>query len=71
MRVSAFAFVIALAATAQSAAVPNSHVVHEKREVTSSRWVKREKLAPSDILPMRIGLKQRNLDRGHEFLMDV
>jgi tripeptidyl-peptidase-1 len=71
MRVPSLALVLAVTATAQGAAVPHSHVVHEKREVTSSQWVKREKLSSTVILPMRIGLKQRNLDRGHDFLMDV
>ena len=71
MRVPSLALIFAVAATAQGAAVPNSHVVHEKREVTSSQWVKREKLSSRAVLPMRIGLKQRNLDRGDDFLMDV
>jgi tripeptidyl-peptidase I len=57
--------------TAQSAAVPNTHVVHEKREITTSQWLKRDKLSSNAILPMRIGLKQQNLDRGPDFLMDV
>jgi tripeptidyl-peptidase I len=71
MRVTCVALALLLAATAQGAAVPNSHVVHEKRDVPPSKWVKREKVSSSYILPMRIGLKQRNLDRGDEFLMDV
>lgn len=71
MRVSSLFLLLALTVTAQSAAVPMSHVVHEKRDFKSSKWVKREKLAPNAVLPMRIGLKQRNLDRAHEFLMDV
>lgn len=71
MRITCIAFALVLAATAQGAAVPNSHVVHEKRESPPSKWVKREKISSSYVLPMRIGLKQRNLDRGHSFLMDV
>jgi tripeptidyl-peptidase I len=63
-------FLLAFVATAQSAAVP-SHVLHEKRDPASSKqWVRREKPASTEILPMRIGLKQRNLHRGHDFLMD-
>lgn len=71
MRLSLIPTVLAVAVAAQAATVPSSHIVHEKRDVASSKWVKREKLASSVILPMRIGLKQRNLHRGHEFLMDV
>jgi tripeptidyl-peptidase-1 len=55
----------------QAAAVPNSHVVHEKRDATSTKWVKRGKLSPDAILAMRIGLSQRNLDVRHDLLMDV
>lgn len=62
---------LALSVTAKSAAVPNTHVLHEKRDLSSSQWVKRERLSSNALLPMRIGLKQRNLDRGHDFLMDV
>ena len=71
MRITCIAFALVLAVTAQGAAVPNSHVVHEKRESPPSKWVKREKISSSYVLPMRIGLKQMNLDRGHSFLLDV
>lgn len=71
MRSQSLCAFLALTAVVHGVAVPNSHVVHEKRDVTPSRWVKREKLSPRDVLPMRIGLKQRNLDLGHDFLMEV
>ena len=62
----------ALAATAVTAAsVPRSHVVHEEREVISSRWVKRDRVRPDALLPVRIGLAQSNLEQAHEYLMDV
>lgn len=48
-----------------------SHAVHEKREVTHARWVKRDGLHPLSRLPMRISLTQSNLDRGFEYIMDV
>ena len=65
------AFTLSLAAAAQSVAIPHSQAAHEKRDAASSKWVKREKLDSATILPMRIGLKQRNLHRGYDFLMDV
>lgn len=72
MRLNFLELFLALASTAQAAALPKSHVVHEKRDPSSSsQWVKREKLAPDANFPMRIGLTQSNLHRGHEFLMDV
>jgi tripeptidyl-peptidase-1 len=61
----------ALAAAAQGAAVPSSHVVHEKRTQPMQTWVKRDRLSPKAIVPMRVGLTQRNLERVDEFLMDV
>ena len=54
-----------------AAAVPSTHTLHEKREVTPSRWVKRGKIHASTTLPVRIGLAQTNLDRGFDYLLDV
>ncbi|TVY55396.1 Aorsin, partial [Lachnellula suecica] len=71
MLLPSFLVLLALSVSARSAAVPNTHVVHEKREVTSRQWVKRGKLSSSAVLPMRIGLKQQNLHLGHDLLMDV
>ena len=47
------------------------HVVHERRERMPRAWVKRSKLASEIKLPMRVGLTQSNLDRGHDLLMEV
>ncbi|KAH9221158.1 Pro-kumamolisin, activation domain-containing protein [Leptodontidium sp. 2 PMI_412] len=72
MRFSILWFAIGIAATGQCAAVPKSHVLHEKRDATTShQWVKREQIPSSAILPMRIGLKQQNLENGHDYLMDI
>lgn len=72
MRSSLLGLAIAIAATAQCAAVPKSHVLHEKRDAASShQWLKREEISSSAILPMRIGLKQQNLEHGHDYLMDM
>ncbi|PTB37277.1 hypothetical protein M441DRAFT_72569 [Trichoderma asperellum CBS 433.97] len=52
--------------------VPNSHTVHERHKSRiAQHWTKRERLSPKTILPMRIGLKQRNLDAGHTRLMEI
>jgi tripeptidyl-peptidase-1 len=50
-------------------AVPDTHVVHERRDFQSSRWVKRDRVAEDVILPVRIGLTQTNLDKAHDYLM--
>ncbi|KOS16763.1 Tripeptidyl-peptidase sed1 [Escovopsis weberi] len=59
-----------LTAAAVLASPCNNHVVHEKRDI-NTHWVKRDRLAANDVLPMRIGLAQRNLDKGHDLLMEI
>lgn len=67
---------LALAAQASARAVPanglSNHVLHEKREVKlSQRWRRDSRLEPDAIVPVRIGLKQNNLDLGAERLMSI
>ncbi|KAH8797933.1 peptidase S8/S53 domain-containing protein [Xylogone sp. PMI_703] len=51
---------------------PSSHIVHERRELQVEQWIKRDVRVNRDArLPLSIGLTQRNLDLGYEFLMDV
>lgn len=75
MRVSSSAFLAALLTLAAAKPVPETHVIHEKRDVahrfTTSKWVKRDRLGHNAVLPVRVGLKQQNLDSGAEYLMDV
>ncbi|CZT06100.1 related to serine protease [Rhynchosporium graminicola] len=72
MRFSVLVLAIGFAAIAQSVAVPKSHVLHEKRDSTNyHQWVRRGKISPSAILPVRIGLKQQNLENGHDYLLDI
>lgn len=52
--------------------VPASHSLHERHlPHLSQRWSKRSKVPDSQVLPMRIGLKQCNLEAGHDKLMDM
>lgn len=64
---------LALTAVAviSKAAVPASHTVHEKRHVVPNKWTKRDRIEAGELLPMRIGLKQNNLHKGFDLLMDV
>lgn len=48
-----------------------SQVIHEKRDTNNPRWIKREALSPSTKVPVRIALKQNNLDKGMDYLLDV
>jgi tripeptidyl-peptidase I len=50
---------------------PPTHAIHEKRDANPNRWIKRAKTPRAAVLPVRIGLKQRNLDNGDAMLMDV
>ena len=70
MRFSVLTLLAALAV--EVIAVPSSiHTIHEKRDKLPSQWMKRGKVHSKSVLPMRIGLKQRNLHKGYDYLMDV
>ncbi|GAB7343209.1 hypothetical protein MBLNU457_1274t1 [Dothideomycetes sp. NU457] len=58
--------VVALAAPLTPANAP-----HERRDAVPRGWLKSERVQEGSILPMRIGLVQSNLDKGHDLLMDV
>ncbi|KYG49907.1 hypothetical protein M433DRAFT_58202 [Acidomyces richmondensis BFW] len=66
-------FVIsALVAAAAASPVGSSpRTIHEKRDGVPAGWEKRDALDRRAILPMRIGLVQSNLDKGHMWLEDV
>lgn len=63
----------ALAALTLTAASPLDipHYVHEKRAGPPRGWTKRNALDRRAVLPMRIGLKQSNLEKTWEWLSDV
>lgn len=58
-------------ATAVAVAVPASYAIHESRDVVPWRWIKRDRLRPDSILPVRIGLAQSNVDEAEDDLMAV
>lgn len=68
LKLGIFAAVVAF-----SNAAPASikHALHEKRQAPSSDWVKVARIESTAILPIRIGLTQSNLEKGHDFLMEV
>lgn len=63
MRLS-FLAVCSLAATVLATPTTN-HALHEKRDALPRGWVKLDRLDRRAIMPMRVALKQRNLDRGY------
>lgn len=66
-----FVLLSGLAARAAAVPFPANHVVHERRENVPKAWVKRDRLDAAAIVPVRIGMKQSNLEKGHDFLMEV
>jgi len=52
--------------------IPETHVLHERHAPRlANKWAKRAKVPAGAVLPVRIGLKQSNLDAGHDKLMDM
>lgn len=63
---------LALGSPLKRREVPNSHRLHERHlPHWSAEWTKRSKVPSSEILPMRIGLKQSNLEAGRERLLEM
>ena len=73
MRFSIIAAVCGILTGVVTSPTPNAkrHVVHERRERLPTNWRRSAELHGSTLLPLRIALTQRNLDKAHEFLMDV
>ena len=72
MKLSVLAIIGGFAAYASAAPAPVPYVLHEKRAIDSGKWSRRDiQLNRDAVIPMSIGLKQRNLDNGYDFLMDV
>ena len=52
--------------------IPSTHRLHERHlPHWSHQWTRKNKIPDSQVLPMRIGLKQCNLEAGHDKLMDM
>ncbi|KAI0016302.1 subtilisin-like protein [Xylariomycetidae sp. FL0641] len=72
MSVRSFVLLGLAAVNAAAHAIAPRAVVHEKRsEISQAQWAKGDRLAGDEVLSMKIGLAQRNLERGHDFIMDV
>lgn len=61
----------AFAAQAAAAPFSSSHAVHERRDYVPKSWMKKGRVEHDVELPVRIGMTQSNLDKGHDLLMDV
>src|SRR5580700_6610527 len=63
--------ILGLVAGATTAPAGNSYVVHERRQETNKWSASGDRLRRDTVIPMSIGLTQRNLDYGYDFLMDM
>lgn len=48
-----------------------SHVLHEKRDALPVAWTKHSRAPRDTVLPVRIGLTERNLEHSDRFLDDI
>jgi len=71
MQLISLLVLVAAAAFTVAAPAPVTHVFHEKRESAPRTWVKRSRVDPTVILPVRIGLRQKNLERGPKLLDEM
>lgn len=52
--------------------VPDTHVLHERQlPQWTAKWKRSAKVPRDALLPMRVGLKQRNLEEGALMLRDM
>ena len=47
------------------------HGLHERRTHLDESWVKRERIHPETLVPVRISLAQQNLDIGQDFIKQL
>ncbi|KAF9893306.1 hypothetical protein FE257_011736 [Aspergillus nanangensis] len=64
-------FLGAIATGVLAIPAPANYVLHERRDVLPAQWEDEKHLDGDTQLPMRIGLTQSNMDRGHDLLMEV
>lgn len=70
MRLLSFYLAITLSALGAVAAY-GDHIVHERRDILPDAWSEIARLGGQEVLPVRIGLAQSNLDKGHDLLMEM
>lgn len=62
---------LSVGALAVPTARNSNHVVHEKRVAFGNTWSKGEVIGDNVLVPVRIALKQTNLENGMDYLMKV
>lgn len=70
MRFSTIISGAALAVSVLASPIDN-YIVHEKRHAAPFGWKAIGEVKRDGVLPMRIAIKQRNIDQGYNHIMDV
>ena len=70
LTVLAIAIAGGICSAAPSARSAN-HVLHEKRDGKPHQWAKRDRAASHHLMPIRIALRQRNLENADKYVYDV
>jgi tripeptidyl-peptidase-1 len=71
MRLLVISVLAVFAVLSSAAPRPSTHAVHEKREASPKQWMKGDRLWSEALLPVRVGLKQRNIENGYDYLLEV
>lgn len=71
MRFSIAAVAAALALAGSAAPTSGRYNIHEKRDGQPHAWQKRHRAVADQVLPIRIALKQRNLENAESYIYDV
>lgn len=64
-------FTAAILATGVVAGPAASNTPHQTRDITNDAWTKRSVADADEPIMARFALKQQNIERGHDMLMDV
>jgi tripeptidyl-peptidase-1 len=58
-------------ALTRAASIPDSHVLHEARQSLPQGWEKGNRISQDTTHQVRFGLRQQNLDKGHDCLTNI
>lgn len=71
MRFSSVLATAAFVLSCSAAPAPSNHIIHEKRSGEPHQWARRERAIPHQVLPIRIALRERNIEHADRFIFDV
>lgn len=62
---------LALTGTAVPTLSTSKHVLHEKRDGSPHAWQKRHRAVSDYVMPIRIALRERNIENAGSYIYDV